>query len=682
MHLILATLFSLARVLSYPFPNLIVSSHDGTHLAYVLNERGVRSIWFASAPGFTPRELWSASGDDGQEITNLSISDDGKYVVYVRGGDHDANWTEMPWPDPQSLPVEQHMQVLSLATSGGTPVDLGEGDTPAVAPDSKRVAFVHVGDSRVWSVPIDGSKPASQLFFDRGQDGDLAWSPDGSQLAFTSNRGDHSFVAVYCNDATPLRYLDPTTYHDGAPVWSPDGSRIAFVRLPGDGGPPQNPLVNYPLPWQIRVTELATGRTHAAWKSLDTLRDSLPQIAGPQLRWVAGDQLSFISERNNWPHLYVVAARGGAMRELSPGAFTVEDVALAPDRKTLYYTADTGNARGDDDRRHVFSVSVLGGAPVQVTHGTHSQWWPAALATGVAYVDAGPRKPMTIVANGATLDAARIPSDFPTASLIVPKEVTFRSSDGWLIHGQLFAAPHRAGEKSRPGVIFVHGGPPRQMLLTWHYFDYYSYAYATNQYLASRGVDVLSVNYRLGIGYGHDFHFPAHAGPAGAAEYRDVLAGARFLQHVRGVDPSRIGIWGGSYGGYLTAMGLAKNSDIFKAGVDMHGVHDWSMFSEWFGAQPERYQHIDKAAFLKTAWLSSPDAYISSWRSPVLLIQGDNDRNVRFHQMVDLVERLKQAHVPFEQLVLPDEIHGFLRWNSWLRADQAGADFLIRELKP
>jgi dipeptidyl aminopeptidase/acylaminoacyl peptidase len=114
----------------------------------------------------------------------------------------------------------------------------------------------------------------------------------------------------------------------------------------------------------------------------------------------------------------------------------------------------------------------------------------------------------------------------------------------------------------------------------------------------------------------------------------------------------------------------------------MHGVHDWSMFPEWFGSESKRYQQPDMHRFLRTAWESSPDAYISSWRSPVLLIQGDDDRNVHFHQMVDLVERLKQTRVQFQQLVIPNEIHGFLRWHSWLEADQATADFLTRELRP
>jgi dipeptidyl aminopeptidase/acylaminoacyl peptidase len=107
------------------------------------------------------------------------------------------------------------------------------------------------------------------------------------------------------------------------------------------------------------------------------------------------------------------------------------------------------------------------------------------------------------------------------------------------------------------------------------------------------------------------------------------------------------------------------------------------MFGEWFGDDgPKRYQSIDEKAFMKSAWFSSPDAYIGTWRSPVLLIQGDDDRNVRFSQMVDVVERLKQAGVPYEEMVIPNEIHGFLRWASWFQADQATAEFLERHLHP
>jgi dipeptidyl aminopeptidase/acylaminoacyl peptidase len=334
-------------------------------------------------------------------------------------------------------------------------------------------------------------------------------------------------------------------------------------------------------------------------------------------------------------------------------------------------------------------VPVDAATPVALTSGTTLEWSPvAASPTEVAFISAGAAAPPSIttvrIQGGGRrdLDTGGVPNDFPQDQLIAPRDVTFQAADGWVIHGQLFdTAPGGGTAGRKPAIIFVHGGPPRQMLLGWHYMDYYSNGYAVNQYLANHGYVVLSVNYRLGIGYGHGFHHPDHAGPAGAAEYQDVVAGARYLQGLGDVDATKIGIWGGSYGGFLTAMALARNSDIFKAGVDLHGVHDWSRnVASRLEKQPKRYEKGDSEEAVKVAFDSSPIATMDAWKSPVLLIQGDDDRNVNFEQTIDLARRLEQKDVPFEQFVIPNEIHGFLRWHSWLAADTATADYFARVL--
>lgn len=680
MHLLLSVLFSLSQVLSFPMPLALVSGQKGHSIAYVLDERGVRSLWYAQAPDFAPRELWNSGADDGQELTDLAISNDGKYIVYVRGGSHDANWVKRPWPNPGLSPNEQHMTVMAVPTASGAPKNLGDGDAPVISPNSSTVAFVHDPDDAVWSSPIDGSATATLLFFDRAPDSELQYSPDGAALAFTSGRDSHSFIGIYRNQNTPLAFLAPSTSQDFSPRWSPDGTRIAFIRIPGAGGPPPNLLQDQPQLWAIWVANVADGQGREAWHSGASSRDSLPGINGPQLNWVKDGNLVFISEQSNWPLLYEVSANGGTARPLTPGTFMVEDTSISPDLASIYYTANSGTTPGDIARRHIFRVNAAGGTASAFTSGADSQWWPAATTDGAAYVNAGSREPFTIAYDGRKLNADQIPSDFPAANLVTPRLVSFQASDGLNIQATIFNAAGGAAKK--PAVIFVHGGPSRQMLLTWHYFDYYDYGYGTNQYLASLGYVVLSVNYRLGIAYGHDFQYPAHAGPLGASEYKDVLAAAHYLQHDPQVDSQRIGIYGGSYGGYLTAMALAKNSDIFKVGVDTHGVHDMSMWDFSSIDAEKRYQQPNVQAYLREAWLSSPDAYISTWKSPVLLMQGDDDRNVEFQQMVDLVQRLRIAHVPYEEKVIPNEIHGFLRWQSWLEVDQAAADFFGRYLKP
>jgi dipeptidyl aminopeptidase/acylaminoacyl peptidase len=269
-----------------------------------------------------------------------------------------------------------------------------------------------------------------------------------------------------------------------------------------------------------------------------------------------------------------------------------------------------------------------------------------------------------------------LPADFPSKQLVTPKQVIFKSEDGLEIYGQLFVPPGR--NRPGPALIFVHGGPIRQMVLGFHYMQYYHNAYAMNQYLVSQGYVVLSVNYRLGIMYGRAFREAPNTSWRGAAEYKDVLAGAKFLQGQATVDPKKIGLWGGSYGGYLTALGLARNSDRFASGVDFHGVHDWSVFLPRWENRPSApdAKEADKLAFE-----SSPDAAVASWRSPVLLIHGDDDRNVPFGQTVDLAQRLREQHVVFEELIFPDEIHDFLLWKSWMNAYAATASFFNRTLK-
>jgi dipeptidyl aminopeptidase/acylaminoacyl peptidase len=269
------------------------------------------------------------------------------------------------------------------------------------------------------------------------------------------------------------------------------------------------------------------------------------------------------------------------------------------------------------------------------------------------------------------MDPAAIPADFPATRMVTPQQVTFKAADGLEIHGQLFPRSDAGGQLRAPAMIFFHGGPQRQMLLGWHSMYYYSNAYALNQYLANAGYVVLSVNFRSGIGYGLDFREALGYGASGASEYADVLAAAAYLRSRQDVDPARIGAWGGSYGGYLTAMALARDSDVFRAGVDFHGVHDWARELRIPPTEPD----------YRLAFESSPMAYVKTWRSPVLLIAGDDDPDVQFNQTVMLAGALSKQNVTVDELIFPDEVHDFLMQRTWLAAYQAAVRFLNDHLK-
>jgi dipeptidyl aminopeptidase/acylaminoacyl peptidase len=203
------------------------------------------------------------------------------------------------------------------------------------------------------------------------------------------------------------------------------------------------------------------------------------------------------------------------------------------------------------------------------------------------------------------------------------------------------------------------------MLLGWHYEEYYAHAYAINQYLAHRGFVIMSVNYRLGIGYGHAFEYPEESTKGEAPEYDDLLAAARYLQNRADVDPVRVGIWGGSYGGYLTALGLSHNSDVFAAGVDVHGVHD------------RLVKELDTTTVPTLDDMSDTGPV---WTSPVLLIHGDDDRTVPFQHTVDLESRLRDKGVMVDVLAIPDDVHDFLLFRSWRRIAAATTAHFERTL--
>jgi dipeptidyl aminopeptidase/acylaminoacyl peptidase len=677
--------FTMEQVLHYPYSDNLASAEHADRIAWVRNVAGVRNVWVAEGPAFKARQVTQYSEDDGQEITQLTFSPDGTHLLYVRGGDHDANWPAEGklQPDPASSPEEPKVTIWSASLSGAAPVKIAEGDAPVI---SSKDMLAYIASDQVWTTTLDGKGKPERLFFDRGKDKDLRWSPDGTKLAFVSDRSDHSFIGVFTAKTVPLLYLAPSTNRDVSPRWSPDGMRVAFARRQGEGGTPDPLLKRVPHPWSIWTADVATGTGHLVWQSPDTLDGSFPDTEGEaNLHWAAGDRLVFMADFDNWPHLYSISANSGEPLLLTPGEFMVEHVAESRDGRFMIYDANAGTTSGDIDRRHVFIVPVDRAAPVALTSGASIEYTPVAAGRDhVAFVGTGAQEPplVGVVAmdgtHRASIEPNAIPADYPFAQLITPTPVTFKAEDGTIVHGQLFQKPDGAAKK--PGIIFVHGGPPRQMLLGWHYMGYYSNAYAVNQYLAAHGFVVLSVNYRLGIGYGRALHQPDHAGFAGASEYLDVVAGARFLQKQDGVDPDRIGIWGGSYGGYLTAMGLAHNSDIFKVGVDYHGVHDWALsLNSRFSRGPAHYEKGDRDEAMKVAWDSSPDSAMDGWKSPVLLIQGDDDRNVQFQETIDLARRLEARHLPFEELVIPNEIHGFLRHDSWLRADKANAEFFARK---
>jgi dipeptidyl aminopeptidase/acylaminoacyl peptidase len=673
--------FTLEKALSAPFNSELTAAPEGGSFAWVMNQQGSRNLWIAvkDAGGYSAHPVTKYSEDDGIEIGDISWAGDGETIVYVRGGD--LEFPEKPAPNPALLTggVDQDIWVSSV--HGGEPRKLAEGRKPVVSSATGEVAFLQKGQIWVVSLKDQNAKP-EQLLHTRGDILSLLWSPDGKSLAFVSDRGDHGFIGVYSTETKALVYLDPGTDHDDEPAWSSDSKRIAFVRAPYSKNESLFGPKRTGMPWSIRVADVESGKGREIWRAKEGMGSVFHGLqAGPVLSW-SGDAIVFPWEGDGWLHLYAVPARGGETKLLTPGEFEVDSVAASKDGRSIVYSSN----QNDIDRRHVWKIAMPEGRVSELTHGEGIETAPVIASDGetvaVLHSDARvPIRPALLKPKGEFQDFApqSIPADFPASRFVVPQQVIFSSADGMKLHGQLFLPKNDVDGHRHPALVFFHGGSRRQMLLGWHSMEYYSNAYGMNQYLASLGYIVLSVNYRSGIGYGEEFREALHYGATGGSEYNDVQGAGLYLRGRSDVDGARIGAWGGSYGGYLTALALARSSDLFAAGVDMHGVHDWNLeLGNWLPA----YDPSADPEAARIAWNSSPLSSVSTWRSPVLLIQGDDDRNVQFSQTVQLAAALRKQKVEVQELIFPDEIHDFLLHRDWLAAYSAEAEFFAKHLQP
>jgi len=668
--------------LAYSMPSAMVASADGRQIAWVLDERGARNIWVSQAPEYEGRRLTAYTDDDGQAIGGVQFAAGGRTLVYVRGGEPNSAGE---LPNPLSVATGVKRQIWAVDLDGGEPRQVAEGSAPLVSPTGGDLVFRGAGGLHHIEIPAVGEDTGESRLVaaPRGGMGGVRWSPSGDRLLFASNRRTHSYIGVVGLEGGEITWIDPTVDSDGSPVWSPDGSQVAFVRVPARRGFAIFAPVREARPWSIRVADAATGVSHEVFVA-EPGSGSVPVGVGAPNRsnvaasliWADGDRLVFPWERNGWAGLYSIPTAGGTPVEVAVGEFEVETVSPNAESSELLVVSN----QDDIDRRHVWRVPVDGSAPAaRITSGDWIEWSPAFGAEGsVAYLRSSGTEPAhaATLPGGGAARGMREGVKYPSERMVEPQQVVFAGADGMPIHGQLFVPADLQPGERRPAVLFFHGGSRRQMVLGFHYLGYYHNAYALNQVLASRGYIVLAVNYRSGVGYGTEFREALEYGASGASEFNDVLGAGLYLRGRDDVDPDAIGLWGGSYGGYLTALGLARASDLFAAGVDIHGVHDWND-----GIRILVPSYAPDEATERLAFESSPNASLDTWRSPVLLIHGDDDRNVFFSQTVYLVEELRDRDVHVEQLVFPDEVHGFLLHRNWVRAYEATLDFFDRMLR-
>jgi dipeptidyl aminopeptidase/acylaminoacyl peptidase len=655
--------------LDFPYVDTI-SAAKVPAFAWLTRQADKSMILFARAPQFRRVEIASRSDEAGDPISAIKLSPDGAHIAYLTGVPRPGD----PFNPASAVPAPQVRLWLVSTMAGARPVDLGQVEDPNFTPDGRTLLFKRDGD--LWSLDTRRPRAKASLFAKGGADWDqFVWTKDGD-LIFVNDRRGYSFLGRFHPGSKQVDWLETGVDRLAIPVLSPSGDGLAVVRLPGRKHS-TTPDKTEAEPFSIDLVDLGSGVVRTLWSSRGpaiTIDMDDPEQA---LRWDSNDRLIFYSEDDGWGRLYALARNGGAPRAITPPNCEVAESELAAnDLVAIHNCADL-------DTRQMSLFDAATGAAQPLPQGDPVLAGAKAAGKYLAFVAANANQaPLVRILDLKTRTAKlnETYADYHYSSPLsgaAPVEVHLTSTDGMPFTGQLFTP---AGPGPHPGLIYVHGGPQRQMFPSFHYMGYYASDYAVNRRLAEQGYEVLAINYRSGIGYGRAFRDAPGRAWRDASEYRDVLAAGRWLASQPGVNANEMGIWGGSYGGLLTGQALARNSDLFKAGVGIHGVYDWSWPSPIKGhLSPSTFFGVDKKDEDR-ARAASPVGHLDTWRSPVLLIHGDEDMNVDVVETVDLAQRLRERGVEVRTLIFPGEAHDFIRHAEWQKVWRALHPYFLEKL--
>ena len=420
--------------------------------------------------------------------------------------------------------------------------------------------------------------------------------------------------------------------------------------------------------WYVAI-DPETGKTRV----VDTLHDDawIREAGGgfgaSSVQFLPDDKhVWFLSERDGWMHLYTldVSDPSARAKQLTSGKWEITSAALARDEKKFYFTSTEVHP----GERHFYSVPLDGGPRTKLTSMTGSnqaEVSPDESTLGVVYSYSNKPPELYLMPNRPGAQGSQITTT-PTAewrsfNWIDPKVITFKARDGVDVYARLFT-PEMIGARrdpAHPGVVFVHGAGYAQN--AHKYWASYFREYMFHNLLASRGYVVLDVDYRASSGYGRDWRTAIYR-HMGGKDLEDIVDGAKYMVAKEQVNPKRIGLYGGSYGGFITLMAMFTTPDVFAAGAALRPVTDWAHYNHGYTSNILNVPQKDADAYRR----SSPIYFAEGLKGSLLICHGMVDTNVLFQDSVRLAQRLIELRKEnWELAAYPVENHGFERASSW-----------------
>ena len=593
------------------------------------------------------------------------------YVDYVWGGiDLSPDGSEVAFSWNRSGTFE----IYSVPLDGERIFQLTDAKERSVwprwSPDARQLAFLRDrgGDEQfdIWLVDRDGEHERNLTNEPGVMHRDIAWSPDGTKLVYTANSGGKAFGIQVIDLATgEKRAITDGSRDDMQPRWSPDGTLLVF--------------------WSRRETTrtnadlYVVASTGGETTRLETRDGKDGESTDPQ--WSPdGTRISFTTDTRGRHEIALASYAEREVRRVEHMTDSIHDeygAVWRPDGRALAYLHNEDAAVS---LRRVFAVSHADHAVSDIP-GMHLSPDIGPNSDTTAFMFSSPSRPWDVFVTGERAIEARaltrsLPAAIDPATLVEPSHVRYPGADSEDVPALLFLPYAEAlrGEKIPPAIINIHGGPTAQHHREWN---------VATQVFVNAGFVVLEPNPRGSTGYGKKWR-EANRGDWGGKDLEDIARGAAWLGDQKLADPARIGVYGGSYGGYLTLMSLALRPDRFAAGVSVVGVVSWKTMAETTRGDLRDYLIREFGDPAKDAELyreRSPLTHASKIRAPLLILQGENDPRVPRSEAEQVVKALRDSGKPHEYHVYPGEGHGFRVTENRIDALRRALDWFDRYLR-